>query len=83
MELNIPNPEARYLSDAFGITPERLEELERAHEEYWKSYGPEGHLSRWHHVIADLANLCNTVEEFAYTMVIHCAWLQQLGRKIA
>lgn len=46
MELNIPNPDTQYLSDAFGITPERVEEL-------------------------------------AYSLVIHCAWLQRLGRKIA
>lgn len=82
MELNIPNPEARYLSDAFGITAERLEELERAHEAYWLSYGPDAQTARWHHVLADLANLCKTTEEFAYTMVIHFGWLQRLGRRI-
>lgn len=83
MELHIPNPDARYLSDAFGITPERLEELEEAHEVYWKSYGPVAQNARWHHVIADLASLCNNTEELAYSIVCHCALLQQLGRKIA
>ena len=83
MDFNIPHPEERYLSDAIGITPERLEELDRAHEELWKSYGPDGCLARWHHVLADIANLCHSVEEFGYCMVIHCATLQHLGRKIA
>jgi len=82
MELKIPYPDERYLSDAIGITPERLEELDRAHEDLWKSYGPNGALARWHHVLADIAGLCNTIEEFGYVMVIHCGWLQRLGRKI-
>ncbi len=83
MELNIPNPDTHYLSDAFGITPERVEELDRAHEALWLSYGPDGATCRWQHVIAEIAHLCNTTEELAYILVIHCAWLQRLGRKIA
>lgn len=82
MELNIPNPDARYLSDAFGITPQRVDELDLAHQAYWDSYGPDGATARWHHVLADLAALCKTKEEFAYIMVIHFGWLQRLGRKI-
>lgn len=82
MELNIPNPDARNLEEAFGVTLKRSDELYKAMDDYWKSYGAEAQTVRWQHVISDIAAFCNSTEEIALCLVIHCGQLQYSGRWI-
>lgn len=82
MELNIPNPEAWNLEEAFGITLQRSDELYKALRDLWLSVGPDPVMMRWQHVVVEIAAFCNSTEELALCLVIHCGQLQHHGRWI-
>jgi len=83
MELNIPNPDARFMAEAFGIDPEREAELECRLEELWMRNREVPVATRWHHLVADIAFFCNGPEELSWCLIVECAWLQKMGRRIA
>ena len=82
MELNVPNPDALNMPDAFGIPDERLFELEDGLRKLWDSVGPDPVKMRWHHLAVDIAAFCNTKEELFHCAVIQCGMLQRAGRRI-
>jgi hypothetical protein len=82
MELNMPNPDALDFPEAFGITPERQNELSKFLDAMVKSWKLDTVL-RVQHIIADIAFFCEGPEEFAYCVVLHMGWWQRRGHALA
>ncbi len=82
MELNIPNPDAKDVPEAFGISPERQRELADKLNEMVGTWIP-GNLLRVQHILCDIAFFCEGPEEFAYCIVLHMGWWQRRGHQLA
>lgn len=82
MELNMPNPDAKEFPDAFGITPERQQELSKHLNDMVERWIP-GSLLRVHHIISNIAFFCDGPEELAYCLILHMGWWQRRGHELA
>lgn len=82
MELNMPNPDAKDVPDAFGISAARQRELADKLNAMVNRWTP-GNLLRVQHILSDIAFFCNGPEEFAYCIVLHMGWWQRRGHELA
>jgi hypothetical protein len=83
MELNMPFPDAKEFPDAFGISPERQQQLSRHLDAMVQGYGQDPILIRVHHIMADIAAFCHNQEELLYCVILHMGWHQRRGHQLA
>jgi hypothetical protein len=82
MELNIPNPDNPDFPLAFGITPERQQELSNHLNAMVDSWVP-NNIIRVQDIVCDIAFFCRGPEEFAYCIILHMGWWQRRGHQLA
>lgn len=82
MELRMTDPDHPEFPLAFGISPERQDELSKHLDAMVKGW-VKGDLIRVQHIVCDIAFFCDGPEELAYCVILHMGWWQRRGHELA
>lgn len=79
--LIIPNPQAHYLGEMFGISPERLDEISKQLDEMcFIASNDSVRLVYASDVLRHIEGICNTKEEFLWAVINHISWMAENNR---
>jgi len=82
MDFVIVDSTTNDFSDAIGISPERCLELSKKLDSMVGRWAP-CTILRVADISKEIASFCDTIEEFAYCLILHMGWWQRRGHNLA
>jgi len=83
MELILTNPDSKNFPDAYGISPERQQELSRHLDDMVRKWGSDPIIVTTARIAYQIGLFCQGPEELAYCLILHMGWHQRRGLQLA